>query len=703
MSQTAPPSPSPGTVIGGYEVVDRIAVGGMAEVFRAHQVPTERLVVLKRMLPAVAAEPDGPAMFEEEARLGAHVRHPNVVELLEHFTDGGQPFLAFEYVPGCDLWQLTRWLLRNGQKMEVQIALFITRQLLSGLQAVHDATDEGGQPLDIIHQDVSPSNVLLSIHGDVKLGDFGIARSKMRNAPANASTRSKGKLGYLAPEQVTGGATGRRTDVFAAGVICAELLMGRPLFSGGSELAILLAIRDANIRPFMELDLPADLKKVISRALARDPDERLPSSRSFANVLGRFIQRSRSELRAQVGVLVERASGSLTPPEKKPRPATPVPEAPPVPEAAKPVPIFEAVTPVPSSPPSPARASAAPTVRPPEPIDPEGFEDADTGEMIGAATPITTDLPQQKYRIRTAGGETKEYSFAELVEAITTGRVGSEDHVSIDGSPLELVREHVVLGRYLPMSTQTPITQDARVAQEPDIRRNLAASGIVRALAESAVRRDIGLWLCEHGGVRKEIYIKDGKPEYVGSNLAGEMLGEFLVSRKIISRGELDMALAVLPRFEGRLGDTLVGLGLVQSIHLFQHIATQVSEKLFDLFTWKAGTMEFYRGVAPPPSGFPLDLNPWAILDEGIDRRLQAGLEEARFSQHLTSSVQRVRQFPSYVEEGELSPSVLHLLEIAAEPIPLADVVDAFDDGEDFRRGYRVVLVALQLDVVRWV
>lgn len=649
---TAPPSPAPGTRIGSYEVIDRIAVGGMAEVFRARALEGgvgERIVVLKRMLPSVAAESDGPAMFQEEARLGSRVRHPNVVKLLDHVDADGQPYLVFEYVPGCDLWRLSRWLIRQGERMDVQIALHITRQLLSGLQAVHDATDEHGDPMGIVHQDVSPSNLLLSIHGDVKLGDFGIARSKLRNARPSVSSRAKGKLGYLAPEQVTGGATGPQTDVFAAGVLCAELLMGRPLFSGGSELAILLAIRDANIRPFLDLPLPEDLKQVIARALARQPEERLPSARSFANVLGRFVQRSRAELRAELAHLVQRASGME---------------------------IEGQLTP---------------------PVD---LEDLDTADLQQNATPITTDLPQQVYSIE---GAEESYSFAELVEAITTGRVGPEDRVSIDGAPPEPIREHSSLARYLPMSTQTPITQDARVAQEPDIRRNMGASGIVTAFAETALRRETGLWLCQHGGVRKEIYVQDGKPQYVGSNVASEMLGEFLVARGVLSRGELDMALAVLPRFEGRLGDTLVGLGLVEPVDLFQHIETQVREKLLDLFLWKSGTAEFYRGVAPPPSGFPLDLDPWTILDEGVERRLQAGLEEARFAQHVASSVQRVRQLPTFVSEGELPAELRALLTMTADPMPLGEIVDAFERGEDFRRGYRAVLVALQLEIVRWV
>lgn len=643
-------SPTAGQQVGDYLVVDRIAVGGMAEVFRARRVTDAgegRIVVLKRMLPHIAAEAGGVEMFDEEARIIALVDHDNVVELVDSFTEDGHPFLALEYVPGCDLWRLSRWLVRNGSTMSTDLVLYVTRELLAGLQAVHDATDEQGNAMGIIHQDVSPSNVLLSIYGDVKLGDFGIARSIMRSAKSQG--RAKGKLGYLAPEQVTGHPTGPQTDVFATGVICAELFIKRPLFSGGSELAILLAIRDANIRPFLDMELRADVKEVVGRALARKPDDRLPSAQAFRVALDRFLPDDCGPLRKELAQMVRMASGmevetQLTPP----------------------VDVGE-----------------------PE-IDPE-------------ATPITVDLPTQTYSILSEGGGPKgPFSFAELVEAITTGRIGPDDSVVVDGGEPERVRDHSSLSRYLPMSTQTPITQDARVAQEPDIRRSLKRGGLIRALAETALRADTGLWLCEHGGVRKEVYIADGTPEYVSSNLAGEMLGEFLVSSQVISRGELDMALAVLPRFDGRLGDTLVGLGLIEPVNLFQHIAAQVREKLLDLFLWTSGNGEFYRGVPPPPSGFPLGLDLWDILDEGIDRRLEAGLEEDRFAARIMDALVRVRQLPSFVEDGVISDSLRRLLDMTLVPTPLPTIVDAFAQGDDARAGYRIVLIGLVLEVVQW-
>jgi serine/threonine-protein kinase len=158
----------------------------------------------------------------------------------------------------------------------------------------------------------------------------------------------------------------------------------------------------------------------------------------------------------------------------------------------------------------------------------------------------------------------------------------------------------------------------------------MEGGGLVNALGRAALERLTVLMLCERGGVRKEVYIKDGVPAFVTSNLASELLGEYLAGKGVISRSELDMALAVMPRFEGRLGDTLSALGLVEPVVLFRHIGEQVREKLLDLFLWDGGVCTHYHGVAPPPSGFPLNIDAWDVLEEGIRRRVAAGMERER-------------------------------------------------------------------------
>lgn len=642
-----------------------------------------RVVVLKRMLPAVACEPGSRSMFQAEAELGANIRHENVVEVLGVGQHDEQPYLVLEYVRGVDLWRLARWARREGREVGTQLALYVVRQMLAGLHAVHEARNLSGHSLGIVHRDVSPSNVLLSVHGDVKLGDFGIAWSRMReklpNAPLNE--RAKGKLGYLAPEQVIGADVDRRADVFSAGVIMAELLMGRPLFAGGTELAVLLAIRDAKIHPFLEMmgTLPTGLGEVIVSALAREPAARIATASELSSQLSTFQAETDDDLRAELASLVKPAlrgatyadAADLGEDEDSATPLFPIEDA------------FERATPV-GAPPATAHASAG-----------------------GDGPPITADIPVVLYEIRTSRGTNLgAMPYAEIVEAVATGQVGPDDLVREKDSGTELRRVQEVPGlrRHLPPSTMTPTTRRRDAPEAADEMVPLAHGGMISALGWSVLRRDTGLWLCETGGVRKELYVKDGVPEFVTSNLAEELLGEYLVSKRVISRGELDMALAVMPRFEGKLGDTLAALGLVEPVHLFQHIAGQVREKLLDLFTWNGGQAELYLGVPTPDISFPLGLDPWVMLDEGIRRRLQAGLEDERFEGRERDCLQQVSDVPREVNRAALPPRVRRVLATLHRPTALSEVERLFDHpGEaDAHPTRRAIVLLLHLNAIEW-
>lgn len=654
----APPPPPPNLQFGAYTLVDRIAVGGMAEVFRASEpraAGEPRTVVVKRMLPHIAAHPDARAMFEEEARLGSIIEHRNVVDVLGRGEERGHPYLALEYVPGVDLWRLARWLGREDRALGVPLALLIVTELLAGLHAVHQARTSDGRSLGIVHRDVSPSNVLLSVHGDVKIADFGIAQQRLHESLGEARLphTAKGKLGYLSPEQVTGSEVGRASDVFSAAVIAAELLMGEPLFAGDGELDILLAIRDADTRRFAAgaAKLPSGLGDVVLHALARDPDRRIADAGTFRDQLLPFTSDPEAPLRRELGDLVAVAMGT-----ESDRPdATPVQE----------LPFSDA--------PTPARS--------PHPDE----------------HPSTGHIPPLRYQVRTADGEVLgAWPYARVVQAVSTGKLGAADRVSVAGKAFRRLDEVPELRRHLRPSDMPPMAA-AQAAIESLEHFAIPDGGMVRALTGSALRSDTGLWLCEQGGVRKEVFIRHGVPEYVTSNLAGEMLGEHLVARGTLSRGELDMALAVMPRFDGRLGDTLVALGLVEPVQLFRHIADQVREKLLDLFGWDAGTATWHPGVSPPDNGFPLGLDPWPIVDEGVARWLTGprGTKTWKPGRHLV----RIDPLPPLLDGAVLPNELRSELERFRRPVPIEELgTGAGTPGAPQRRA----VVLLHMGALRW-
>jgi len=635
----------------------------MAEVFRALEPRTAgepRVVVLKRMLPHIAEEANAQQMFAEEARLASQITHPNVVHVLGHGEIGGQPYLTLEYVPGCDLWRLNRRLTLEGKKLEHDLVVYIVRQILSGLDAVHGATDLDGGALGIVHRDISPSNVLISIHGDVKIADFGIARAANVNAyEADTAARANGKLGYLAPEQVSGGNIDLRADLFSAGVIAAELFMRRPLFAGGSELAVLLAIRDAQVHPFVEFlpELPEGLGSVILSALSANPDERPPTARSFWAALEPWQSRPEEVLREELASMV----GSIASETRQ-------------------------------------RRTSADTITkatmPPTPM------------VLAGEHPSTTNVTPLEYKIRKPNGATVgPLAYAKVVEAVATGQVDGGDEISIAGGDFQPLSSIQDLYRHVPVSCMTPTTTRIESTAASDRSMEFEDGGFVIALARTLVTRRTGLWLCEQGGIRKEVYTRQGVPAFVTSNLAGELLGEYLVKKRVINRSELDMALAVMPRFEGKLGDTLVALGLVEPLELFQHIAEQVREKLLDLFTWASGSATFYEGVDPPSSGFPLRLDAWEILDRGIQRRIAAGLESKLILERGQEHVVRADRIDTAIATTTLPDDVRAALTLCKAPHTIeeiAEFVAGLPATTDPQRGYRVAAMLLALGAVHW-
>ena len=634
----------------------------MAEVFRALEpraVGEPRVVVLKRMLPHIAEESNAQEMFAEEARLASQITHPNVVHVLGHGEIAGQPYLTLEYVPGCDLWRLNRRLTLEGRRLEHDLVVYLVRQILSGLDAVHAATDREGSALGIVHRDISPSNVLISIHGDVKIADFGIARARINAFDANTAASANGKLGYLAPEQVSGGQVDLRADLFSTAVIAAELFMRRPLFAGGSELAVLLAIRDAEVHPFVEFvpQLPEGLGSVILSGLSANPGERPPTARSFWAALEPWQSRPEEVLRTELAKMVATIASDTR-----------------------------------------ARRTSADTIpkatMPPTPL------------VLADEHPSTTNVTPLEYKIRKPNGATVgPLAYAKVVEAVATGQVDGSDQISIAGGDFQALSSIQDLYRHVPASRMTPTTTRVEASAAADRSVDFEDGGFVVALARTLVTRRTGLWLCEQGGVRKEVYAKQGVPAFVTSNLAGELLGEYLVKKRVINRSELDMALAVMPRFEGKLGDTLVALGLVEPLELFQHIGEQVREKLLDLFTWTSGTATFYEGVDPPSSGFPLRLDAWEILDQGIQRRIAAGFESKLILERGRDRVSQADRVDTAIATANLPDDLRSALLLCKEQQAVEDVaqfVTDQTDASDPQRGYRVVAMLLALGAVQW-
>src|SRR5580700_11968031 len=251
--------------IAQFEIVRRLGAGGMAEVFLAKKRGAEgtfKVLVLKRILPTHGSSRRFRAMFIEEARLATRLNHPNVVQVyeLQDFGDEGL-LLAMEYVEGCDLGCLIATARTQSTRIPPWVGAWIISEAAKGLHYAHEKKDEAGQPLDIIHRDVSPQNILLSFEGAVKIADFGIASARLF---ADEQGVLKGKFGYMSPEQARGESVDRRSDLYALGVILWEILAGRPIHGGLGGEALLDIVRSGIVEPPTSYakDIPPELAQI---------------------------------------------------------------------------------------------------------------------------------------------------------------------------------------------------------------------------------------------------------------------------------------------------------------------------------------------------------------------------------------------------------------------------------------------------------
>jgi serine/threonine-protein kinase len=270
---------------GSYRVDSLLARGGMGEVYLGTVAGAHgftRRVVVKVVRGDLVASEKYAMMFVDEARIAARLRHVNIVQTLDFDIVEEGAFLVTEYVAGCDL----RTVLRAPEVPSYALAVTIIAELANGLAAAHDACDADGAPLQLIHRDVSPANVLLGIHGEVKLSDFGVAKARTRSYHT-VSGSIKGKVPYMAPEQIRGGQLDRRADVFALGVLLFELTTGTRLYSAGPNAVAMERILRGDVpEPRARRgDYPDALAAIVRRALAFERDDRYATADALADDL----------------------------------------------------------------------------------------------------------------------------------------------------------------------------------------------------------------------------------------------------------------------------------------------------------------------------------------------------------------------------------------------------------------------------------
>lgn len=376
-----------GVKFGQYVLVEKIATGGMAEVWKARMRGVEgfqKIVAIKKILPHLSDNQDFIEMFVDEAKLAAQLNHNNIIHIYDLGKIQSSYYIAMEYIDGFDLKTILRRAEERGNPMEPQLALFIASKVASALDYAHRKRDFDEREMGLVHRDVSPQNVLISQEGDIKLCDFGIAKAASKASHTQAGAL-KGKLQYMAPEQAWGRSIDRRSDIFALATVLFEMLTGRKLFSGDNELSILEQVREARVTaPSLYNDeVTPEIDKVVIKALQKDPANRYQTAGEMARDIDAILYSFRpTPTSADLAIFMHRIS-SPEPVMQEPEPE-PFPVAPPKPSA----PVFKpAVAPVVAA----AAAAAMPIAVPaavPVAATPEPWEQAEPAAKKKSAMPL---------------------------------------------------------------------------------------------------------------------------------------------------------------------------------------------------------------------------------------------------------------------------------------------------------------------------
>ncbi len=417
--------PSEGLHFGKYKLLERIATGGMAEIYRARMTAVAGVtkpVVIKKILPGYAGNTAFVSMFVNEARIAAGLSHGNIAQVFDFGEVDGQYFIAMEFVDGQPLSRVLRRAREKGlYTLPQPLALLIAVEVLEGLAYAHTRLDERGRPLHIVHRDVSPQNVLLGYEGQVKLVDFGIAKARLAGRNEAEDGEVMGKYAYFAPEQARGRELDARTDVFAAGVVLYEMLCGRLPFEGKmSDVLRKVALGDFPRPRDLNPDLPPALERILLTALAVEREQRYPTAEAFAEALTRHLHTAAPDVSPRARAhfmgflfeaeLVEDGRPVLLPREflaqmtrwtqgpaerRAPREPTHLREAPPLPEA--PGQGDRTTQPITLEPPSAQDArEPGPTTQPiclePFPVEPSVYS---TGRIPLALVPTEGPAPEE--------------------------------------------------------------------------------------------------------------------------------------------------------------------------------------------------------------------------------------------------------------------------------------------------------------------
>jgi len=603
------------TIFGDYTLIKKIGKGGMAEIFLATPIRSPQfLVVIKKINPELVEDKHYITMFLDEARLMSCLMHPNIIQILDVGEVDGEYYICMEYVHGKDLLTILEYCSGAGIRIPEDIALHIMLELLEGLDYIHNVKGPDNKELKVIHRDLSPSNILISLDGEVKIGDFGIAKAALQKNVTRAGY-IKGKVGYMSPEQVEGKRLDQRTDVFVAGLVLYEIFTQRMYYNIDNEFEALKAMKEAKPKEREELMqyMSPSLVDILYKALNKNPDDRFQSAVELASAIMQYMIENR--LSTDVKILAS-FMHSLFPTDET---------------------LLEQIHNI-SSKSSAFIKSPASKKR----------------ESKGKA-----DL--QFYLKDRLGRIVGPFGVESLINIIKIYNLPPGTLASADNKNFKPLDQFPVL---IDAFQEAPEDRTGIFSQNPQYKGYLNEVSVTRLLYRFASAKVTGKLILKNGDVIKSIYIRDGLPEHIDTNKREELFGEILVSKKIITRASLNISLKEQERSRKRIGDIMIEKGYLEPADLMKLLIEQMRTKFFDLFDWVDGSYEFYAHLITKGASHPIGMGAFALISEAVRQRMNYSIIEAALEPMQNKKIFIVKDRAVNPENFRLTPEEL---KIAAE------------------------------------
>jgi eukaryotic-like serine/threonine-protein kinase len=691
---------------GRYLLTDRIATGGMSEIFIGKAfgpMGFEKKLVIKRILPQYASDEEFLHMFITEAKLVCNLEHPNIVQVYELGEVEGQYYIAMEHVNGIDAHVLWRTLARRRQRLPVMLALHIVSEFLKGLHYAHRATGSDGELLGVVHRDVSPSNIMISYRGDVKIGDFGIALVKHESKSRSGAL--KGKFGYMTPEQLAGLRVDHRTDIFAAGVVLAELLLGRRLFLGESDFATMHKVLNVRLDILDEHEhaLPAEVAWLVRRALQREVADRYQTAEAFQEDIAEYLYQQRARVGSDTlaGFLDDYVIPHLgrTPDEAS------VPSAPSS-AIIRPIPAVEEET---TGLRRELQFDPAPQEEAPLAVYGQGFAPVDmTSEAIispplGPAdfdelSPEEELEPNDPSRDQVAPEQVPDPEMARLLVSgqlaaarAPTREVRPDFHGSLESRTVaKVVFRFVVVSEtgLLVLSGPRSTALEAECLARIEALQARYDGARDRSLTERTETRTC------------QIHLEHGQPNLISADRSEERLAAYLLRLGVLTEEQLAGSIRAYPQLKPIAA--LVAAGQIVPMQVSRQATAFVLWSVLESFAWTTGAFAFYHGRDPAADAFPSGLQSLEMITRGA-AHLDAEALDAYFARLRGRQIVASRTPTVRVEAFNPDELFMDCYLAIIERRPVEEALDTCSLLADPLRVRQALYLMLECDLARLV